>query len=121
MANMVLGTYTFIKNPSEMSVITPVRDSSGVKTYSSSAFFSWGATVAGQTISMRFNFISITQYASFLSLLEADASVVFNPNDGTGYTYNVEITNLQGDYFVKLDTGVRQNVIVDLFILSKVV
>jgi hypothetical protein len=120
MPNMALGTYTFTSNPSEMSVITPMRHTASVKTYSSVAFFSWGTDIVGVTLSLHFNFMTVAQYDSLLALLEADAQLVFDPQDGSGSTYNVEMVNLQGDYFIYLGTGYRQNVVLDLLVLSEV-
>lgn len=120
MTNMTLGSYTFATNPSGMDVITPIRYAAKVKTYTSVAFFSWGTDIVGQVLRLMFNGISTDQYDQFLTLLEADAALVFDPQDGESKTYNVEMLNLNGEYFIFLDSGYRRNVTLDLLILSEV-
>ena len=46
MSQMVLGSYTFEKNPTSVSdLMTEQRHTAAVQTYSSIAFFSWGASM----------------------------------------------------------------------------
>jgi hypothetical protein len=120
MAKMSLGGYTMTQNPSDMEVITPQRYASDVKTYSSVAFFSWGTTIVGHKVQLHFNYLPVAQYSQFMTLLEADATVVWDPQDGGSTTYNVEITSLRGEYDILLDTGDRKNATLELLILSEV-
>jgi hypothetical protein len=121
MAKMVLGSYTFEDNPTAVSdLMTPERKSAAVETYSSLAFFSWGASIVGKELELRWTQTSTAQYESMQALLEADAAVVLNPQDGEGKTYNVEVTALHGEYWLYLSGDYRQNVTLSLLVLSEV-
>jgi|LGOV01.1.fsa_nt_gb hypothetical protein len=124
MANMSLGGTTFASNPSKINpVIGPERKVAKVATYSSVAFFSWGASIVGRVITLSWELMPTAQYAALQTLYAADAAVVWDPQDGSGKTYNVEILDLTGDYFVMLADAAdnhRQNVTLPLLILSEV-
>jgi hypothetical protein len=117
---MVLGSYTFEKNPSEVPVVTDRRHAASVKTYSSVAFFSWGADIIGARVTLSWRYMPAAQYTALAGLLAADDTVVLDPQDGTSNTYNVEVLNLAGAYYINMATGVRKNVTLDLLILSEV-
>jgi hypothetical protein len=122
MANMSLGGYTFAKQPSGMTMIQKDRTSAHVRTYTSVAFYSWGASIVGKVIELTFNYITTAQYASLQTLYEADTSVVFNPQDGSSKTYNVEILSLDSEYHIQLNntTGnYRKETKLKLLILSE--
>jgi hypothetical protein len=123
MSNMVLGSYTFATQPSSMTMIQKSREVATVKTYASVALFSWGATIVGKTIELGWLFMTTSQYASLQTIYEADVPVVFNPNDGSSKTYNVEVISLDSDYFIKLDNSAgnhRRNAKMRLLIMSEV-
>jgi hypothetical protein len=124
MTAQILGTVTFAKNPGQMTIIRPDRFSSYVLTYSSVGFFSWGASVIGKVVELKWNVMPITQYEAIQNLWEADAEIVFDPKDGESLTYDVEILDFQGEYCVGIPaTGgsgllIRKNVTLKLLILS---
>lgn len=121
MAKMVLGSYTFEDQPTAVSDLnTPERKTAFVETYSAGAFFSWGATIVGKELELSWTQTSTAQYAAMQALYVADAAVVWNPQDGSGTTYNVEITGLHGEYWLFLDGNYRQNVTLSLLVLSEV-
>jgi hypothetical protein len=123
MSNMVLGTHTFIKQPATMTLIQKDREVAKVKTYSSVALFSWGASIIGKTIEISWPFMTTSEYASFQAIYEADAQVVFDPQDGSSKTYNVELLSLTSEYFIHLSNASghnRRNVKLTLLIMSEV-
>jgi hypothetical protein len=123
MSNMILGTYTFLHNPGQMSPIKSERSTAKVDTYSSVGFFSWGVSIVGKEIMLEWNILEIEQVDSLNALYIADAPVVWDPQDGYGKTYNVEIRSLDWDYQILLGSGsgiYRKNVKMILLILSEV-
>lgn len=121
MAKMVLGSYTFEDNPTAVGdLMTPERKSAFVETYSAGAFFSWGSSIGGKPVELTWTQTSVDQYGELQTLLVADAAVVFNPQDGEGKTYNVEVTALHGEYWLYLSGDYRQNVTLSLLVLSEV-
>lgn len=123
MAKMVLGSVTFERNPSEMTVVKKTRPSAAVDTYTSAAFFSWPARIAGQKIELRWPFMSITQWNDHQEQLEADAQLVFNPQNESSKTYNVEMMEFDGKYHITPNVtdgaGHRKEVRMLLLILSE--
>jgi hypothetical protein len=123
MSNMVLGSHTFVKQPATMTLIQKDREVAKVKTYSSVALFSWGASIIGKTIEISWPFMTTSEYASFQAIYEADAQVVFDPQDGSSKTYNVELLSLTSEYFIHLSNASghnRRNVKLTLLIMSEV-
>ncbi len=123
MANMSLGALTFEENPSEIDLLIPDRVSTEEETYSSIAFFSWGVTIVGKKISLRWSTMPSNQFDDIQDLKIADATLVFDPQDGSEKTYNVEIKSCDGKYFKSLDVSSvvrRKDVELILLILSEV-
>ena len=124
MAAQVLGTVTFAKNPGWMTIIRPDRFCSYVLTYGSVGFFSWGLSVIGKEVHLKWNVMSVAQYEDIQNLWETDAEVIFDPKDGESLTYDVEILDFQGEYCVGIPAsggpshGTRKNVVLKLLILS---
>jgi len=130
MANMSLGSYEFARNPSiyaQPELVAKQRHSASVETYSSLAFFSWGLSVAGKTITLEWQYLPDSQYSSLRAILEADDAVVFDPQDGSNKTYTVEVLSVTGKYHYKLaatsttEDVWRKDVAVELLILAEVV
>lgn len=124
MANMSLGTLTFTTNPSDATPVEKDRLASDVVTYGAVGFFSWGATIIGKKIELFWTYMPADMYEDLKDLEIADAGVVFDPQDGTGKIYNVEILSVYGKYCLgKLgyaSTTLRKEVTVILLILSEV-
>lgn len=119
--SMQLGAYTFTQNPCEpMPVITEERRAKPTKTLGGVAFFSWGAFIEGQQVLLNWTSMPTAQYTQLLSLLNADAGLVWDPENGS--TYNVEILSLIGDYHLDTSAGAayRKNVKMILLIISQV-
>jgi len=118
---MVLGSYTFVLNPLDsVPVITKKKRAAVIDTLGGGAYFSWGTFLAGQIIPLKWKNCPTAQFSQFQTLLEADAQVVWTPENGS--TYNVEIMSLTGDYHFSAAGGAayRQNVVMKLVIISKV-
>ena len=120
MANMKLGAYTFVHNPSEISeLLTPELSSSTVKTYTSIAHFSWGSRLVGKPVVLRWEYMTTGQYTSLQGLLVADNNVAFDPTDGSNKTYLVKITSLRGTMHVMPATGHRKDVELAVVLLDE--
>ena len=123
MPNMSLDTYTFSVNPSDMPIIKAERSASYVDTYSGIAFFSWGPVLPGREILLEWTYMPADMWDQLDTLYQADAEVIFDPQDGSGKAYNVEILKLDGQWFLKwgTDSGtLRKNVKMVLLIMSEV-
>ena len=124
MSNMSLGGYTFDSNPSDINeIMIPIKRCASIETYTSAAFFSWGASLVGKKITFSWNYMTCDMFDSLNTLYQADASVVFNPQDGSSKTWNVEIISLTGKYHLGLthdDNDWRSSVKMELLILSEV-
>jgi hypothetical protein len=122
MANMILDSYTFPKQPGEMTMIEKEKMASSLLTYTSVAYFSWGASIIGKMIKLRWGGMTTAQFNTLQTKFEADAEVVFDPQDGGGVTYNVEIMGLTGKYHLSLldSAAFRTDVEMTLLIISEV-
>jgi len=122
---MSLGSYTFERNPTidqSTPLVVKKRHWAAVQTYSSVAFFSWGLDYAGSEISLPWSTCTNAQFLALNSLFEADAVVIFDPNDGRGKTFQVQITDLVGEFMLRLngDNPWRKNVRMDLLIIGEI-
>lgn len=122
MANMALGAYTFAQNPTTLPMIKADRVTANVITYDSVAFFSWGASIVGNKILLEWDYMPTAQFTQLDTFYQADAALVWNPQDGSSKTYNVEITGLDGKYHLAMETSDewRKDVKLELLILSEV-
>lgn len=122
MANMILDLYTFAKQPGDMTLLEKDKHADTLLTYASVAYFSWGVSIVGKVINMKWGGMTTTQFNTLQTKYEADVQVVFDPQDGNGKTYNVEIIRLKGDYHLSLLTSATHkiNVGMDLVIISEV-
>ena len=128
MPNMSIGSVTFIQNPAKMTAVKKDRIIGYVKTYGSTtdprlAIFSWGATIVGKRIDMNWPAMLSTEFAALQALIEADATVVFNPQLGDSKTYNVELLDLEGVYHMYSTSGAgiyRTDVVLSFIIVSQV-
>lgn len=123
---MSLGPYTFEVNPADLAgMFTKERKSAHVQTYSSVAFFSWGVSVIGKIVALEWEYMPRTMFDSLQALVEADDTLVLNPDLESGKLYNVEIVSLNGKYYQTqgslVDGGVayRKDVKLELLIMSE--
>ena len=122
MANIEIGSVTLDHNPTKMTLVRQEKSCAAVQTYEGVAFFSWGASIIGREIDLEFSYVDSAVFDDLDDLYKADAPVVFDPQDGSSKTYNVEITRLDGEYHRTLDftSGhLRKNVRITLLILSE--
>ena len=66
-----------------------------------------------------------TDFAALDALMDADGTVVFDPQDGSSHTFNVWLISLDGDYFLEMGNGdstsvFRRNVVLVMAIESEV-
>ena len=120
MATMTLGTYTFARNPSDMSLVKAKRVVNPIETVGGLETLSFGMYYAGQRVSVKWNYCPVSVWAQLVSLEAADASQSFVPGDG--HTYNVQILSLSGEYYADTAASAtwRKNVELVLVIESLV-
>lgn len=99
---MSIGGYTLDSNPSGISgIIKPDLHNTVKLTYESYAYFSWGKTIIGKTISLTWKFLTLAEFNTLNTKYEADASIVLDPQDGSGKTYNIRILSFDSAYHVQ--------------------
>lgn len=124
MSNIIIGSVTLRYNPEEMTVIRSDKYCVSKLTYSSVAFFSWGLSIVGKEILLRWSYMESDEFEDLDVLYKADNTIVFNPMDDLGKTYNVAIKGLDSKYFFRLGVSPgqwRKDVNIVLLILSEVV
>jgi len=102
------GTYTFFRNPSNMPIPKAQKSCAWAETLGGVAYCSWGTFIGGGVYPIKWPFMRSTMFATLDTIYKADESIVFNPEDGSGKTYNGEITYFNGD-FHKGGLGVAAN------------
>ena len=124
---MTLGGVTFTKNPTDAdTVIRQVKYCSSILTYSSVAYFDWGASIVGKEIELNWSYMPTAMYDSMQTLYVAAGPHVFNPNDDESLTFNVHIKSLHGRYFLTAGDTIgsraahRRDVRMTLLIMSQV-
>jgi len=123
MAKITIGTFEPELNPGSMTIVRQEKKTAVIETYSSVAYFSWSASIVGKIIELAWNWMNGADFLALDTLYAADAVAVFNPGDGLGKTFNVNILSLDGTYY--MGTGVttasiRTDVKVQLLIMSQV-
>jgi hypothetical protein len=118
---MVLGNYIFSRNPNRCGLLTPVRHTATVQTYGGVAFFSWGLMTIGKQVRLEWDLCEDAQYNAMEALYLTDAPVLWNPKDGSGKSYSVEITVFEAQLFMYLKAKPHwlKNVQMDLLILDE--
>lgn len=119
---MVLSTTTFALDPSDMDIIKSDKICAYELTYSSVVYFSWGSTIVGKTVDLRWNAMPSTMFDALDTVMKADTTVVWQPNiPGNGTSYNVHVLNLTGNYFISQESSAkfyRTNCVLSLLIMS---
>lgn len=124
MANITLGAVELTLNPVWDKALRKKKLSSFVETFGGVQYFAQGLRYEGVIVSLSWTYLPLALFDSIDSLYAADAPVVFDPQDGSGKTFNVEITSFDGTYYLK-DTinnlfTHRKDVTLKLIILSEV-
>lgn len=119
---MILDSYTFPKVPGEMTMIESKKYTASMLTYTSVAYFSWGSTIEGKLLKLKWGGMSTTQFDALQAKYVLDTTMVFDPEQGDAKTYNVEVMNLTGSYHLSLldSASHRIDVEMDLLIMSEV-
>jgi len=92
-----LGGYTFEGNPEKMTPPESKKTVAEVDTYSGSAIFQWPALIVGQKTKLTWPSMTETMYAQLRTLYLSQDAAAFVPDDG--YTYQVIVVDLDGEYF----------------------
>lgn len=125
MANISIGGTTLDSNPASCSIIKADKSCAVVHTYMGAAFFNWGTLLQGKELELRWDYMKETDFATLDAMMDADGSVVFDPQDGSSNTFNVWLISLDGDYFLEMGDGnsasvFRKNVVLVMVIESEV-
>lgn len=123
MNKMILGGVTFTYNSKiNFPVIKPRKRNSTVDTYGGVAYFSLSPTIKGVMVPLEWDWMPAAQFDSLNTLYQADDLIVFDPSGGGGgTTYNVIIKELDGIYWLNMDTNesYREKVKMELLIMSQ--
>lgn len=76
---MILGSYTFEHDPDRWTPPRAKISNAVLETYSSVAYFSWGATIIGLQILMEWDKMTCDQFNRLDLLYQADASITWAP------------------------------------------
>jgi hypothetical protein len=125
MANISIGGTTLDSNPSACSIIKADKSCAVVPTYEGAAFFNWGTVLQGKELELRWDYMKETDFAAIDALMDDDGTKVFDPQDGSGDTFNVWLMSLDGDYHLEMGNGdsasvFRRNVVLIMVIESEV-
>lgn len=121
MANVIIGTVTCKNNPREMTLIRPDKPSAVKQTYSGVAYFSWPATIVGKELELTWDHMAGDDFAAIDAIFVADEPFTFNPNDGKGKQFTVNMLSLDGKYLIGLDdsaNSTREEVRMTLLVMS---
>lgn len=113
--------YTFEQDPYYMTEIRENKDDAVVDTYEGAEYFEWDETIVGKSLTLKWHACPATQFDQFKAFRIGGKALVFDPDIGTGKTYNVRMINpFDGDYLIGEISSWRENVVITLFILSEV-
>lgn len=118
MSNISLGGSALAFNPSDITLLRPDRFSAFTLTYAGVEFFSWGTSVIGKRIELSWDFLEAAHFDTLDTLFQSDSLAVFDPQDGSAHTYNVQILSLEGKYYEGV-TIHRKDVRLVLLIMSQ--
>ena len=124
MSNMALDGYTFEKNPTNITAtIEVVKNASYVSGFDGTPYeFRWTDTILGKEIPLEWNLMSNTMFAALQAKYVMEGTLVWDPQDGTGRTFNVAVVpGFDPGYFVKFGAdSYRKDVKMSLKIMSEV-
>jgi len=124
MNKMILGGVTFTYNSKiSFPIIKPRKRNSVVDTYGGVAYFALTPTIKGVLLPLEWDWMPAAMFDSLNTLYQADDVIVFDPSGGSvgATTYNVIIKELDGVYWLNLDTNdsYREKVKMELLIMSQ--
>lgn len=102
MSKMVLGGLVLPIETDLSPIIKPKRHTSKVQTLEGVAFFSFGVTIKGRDVTIKWDGMTATQYDQIQALVEADTEVPWVPVSGEATSYTVEIEDFTGEYHSNL-------------------
>jgi hypothetical protein len=89
---MKLGTYTLEWTPDNWTLPKEDRQIDFVKTYSSVAVFSWGATLIGKKLELEWDWMTRKMFEDLAILEAADTALTFDPEQ-KAYLWHGTVTN----------------------------
>jgi hypothetical protein len=120
-------SYDFTLLPGSMTMIRADKPNATVQTYSSVAYFAWSPSIVGKSISFKWNAMPADMWAQLDTFFQADTALIFDPTlteTPAATTYNVEMTQLDGEYWLggygEISDDYRKDVTMTLLILSEV-
>lgn len=123
MANMTLGTVTITRAPNRINrVISKKVLKSSLKTYGGVVAFSWGAVLVGEPFILEWEYMGCTLFDALQALYVLDKEELFDPQDGTARTFQVEIMDFEGQYYQVRASAAgawRRNVRLELLITGE--
>ncbi len=120
---MNIDGFTLPHNPSKMTLIKPKKISCHKETWSDVAYFSWATLYAGSIVDSTWPVMDTGTFATLDAMYQGDSTLVVNPQDASGNTYNTKMTYFNGEFHRGLTIAAntkRVNVKMTLLILSKV-
>ena len=121
---MSISTTTFAIDPFDMTVLKNDKVCSYIKTYSSVVYYSWGSTIVGKVIDLKWNAMPSTMFDALDTLVNIDTTMIWTPNiPGSTQTYEVNLLGLEGAYFISQESSSRYHRIncnLKLLIMSEV-
>ena len=105
---MSISTTTFAIDPFDMTVLKNDKVCSYIKTYSSVVYYSWGSTIVGKVIDLKWNAMPSTMFDALDTLVNTDTTMIWTPNiPGSTQTYEVNLLGLEGAYFISQESSSR--------------
>ena len=121
---MSISTTTFAFDPSDMTILKSDKVCSYIKTYSSVVYYSWGSTITGKVIDLKWNAMPSTMFDAIDILINTDTTMIWTPNiPGSTKTYKVNLVGLDGSYFISQESSskyYRKDCNLKILIMSEV-
>lgn len=121
---MSISTTTFALDPFDMTVLKSDKVCSYIKTYDGIAFFSWGKTIVGKIIDLKWNAMPSTMFDAIDTLINTDTTMIWTPNiPGSTVTYEVNLISLNGQYWISQESSsayYRKDCSLRILIMSEV-
>lgn len=123
MWNWAIDGFTPSLKPGIMTPIEPDKPTAIVQTYGGVSYFAWPAVMTGKIIENKWTWMNGSDYAAIRAKYVADNVVLFDPDDGSGRTFMVNIVSFYGAYLKGTDAtaaSIRTDVNLQLLVMSEV-
>lgn len=116
---MKFGGYELEYTPDVCSLPKPQKSVSLVETYSSVQFFNWGMVLPGVQISLQWDLMSTEEFLALDKIYAQNGAVVWESGI-QDKSYEVLIANFSGALINGSDGVFRQDITMDLYVVSEV-